>query len=431
MSTSIPLTATTQLSLSGARFAQLMDADLQRATKLNVFDRVLDFFRPQSKETALRQLHTMLHDGGISVFARFNLLAQLATPDSRALFTLSVAAHPTEREHYTVEYAVNGETIKTDTISAHEKETINRHLGKPVDTALLRQQFTSIDRHRLDTQKLVARVRNEDFRVGGVNKKFHAGSGLLRADTRTGKEDFERELKLAQHAEDRPELASYISTQKKITDPGLLHADLRSPENSARHAYAVVDTYDPAHVASHEMDRCIHQLSREQASSLLPQLVDMARVLYKSEVAHRDLHMHNLVVHQVKDTGSVHLKAIDFGRMVMQEDFKARKFEDIDYLFSRQGATVAETIGRNHLARAGSEVDMKHYPIHKLCEKFNDKGIPMNALLSRIGEHLKHDLQYAGKDGKLIDAAFQKASESLQLSFAQLQRNDFTKISFA
>ncbi|WP_315125830.1 hypothetical protein [Comamonas antarctica] len=53
MSTSIPLTATTQQSLSAARIAQLMDADLQRATKLNVFDRVLDFFRPQSKETAL------------------------------------------------------------------------------------------------------------------------------------------------------------------------------------------------------------------------------------------------------------------------------------------------------------------------------------------------------------------------------------------
>lgn len=431
MNTTIPLAPGSQLSLSPARIGKLLDRDRQQATQLNLFDRVLDFFRPQSKQAALEQLHAMLHDGGTSNFARFNLLAQLAGPDSRLLFTLSVAAHPTEVAQYTVEYAINGQTIKADTIGAHEKDTISRHLGKPVDTALMQQQITSIDRYRLETSERVARVRNKDFQVGGVNKKFHAGSGLLRADTVTGREDFERELKLARHAEDRPELASYISTQKLVTDPGALHADLRTPDNAARHAYATVDIHDPAHVASHEMDRCIDQLSPEQAKSLLPQLVDMARVLYKNEVAHRDLHMHNLVVHRIKDTGSVHLKAIDFGRMAMAGDFEACRFEDIDYLFSRRGANAAETFGRNHLARAGSEVDMKHYPIHKLCEKFNARGIPVNAVLSRIGDHLKHDLQHAGKDAKLVDAAFQKASESLQMVFAQLQRNDFMKISFA
>ncbi len=426
MSTFIPWQSTAQLTLSSSRIAKLMDNDVQQATRLNMFDRLLDFFRPQSKEAALKQLHALLHDSGTSSFARFDLLSQLAAPGSRSLFTLSVTAHASERDQYTVEYAIDGETIKAETINKNEKDTISRHLGKPVDTALMQQQVTTIDRYRLETSGLVAQARNEDFSGGGVNKKFHAGSGLLRAMNDTGREDFRRELKLAEYAQTRPELASYVSTQRKVTDPGMLHPDL-NPE----YDHAVVDIYDPARVASLEMDRCIGQLSREQARSLLPQLVDMARVLYKNEVAHRDLHMHNLVVHQVRDTGSVHLKAIDFGRMAMQENFEASRFEDIDYLFSRQGANVAETIGRNHLARAGSEVDMKHYPIHKICDKFNHKSIPMNAVLSRIGEHLKHDLRHAGKDEKLVDAAFQKASESLQLIFAQLQRDNFTKISFA
>lgn len=278
------------------------------------------------------------------------------------------------------------------------------------------QQVTTIDRHRLDTRRRIAQVRDADFSGGGVNKKFHAASGLLRAENRTGTEDFDRELALTAYAEDRPELAGYISTQKKVTATAQLHPGL-----STRHAYAVVDIYDPAHVASHEMDRCIDSLSRDQTKSLLARLVDMARVLYKNQVAHRDLHMHNLVVHRVKQTGSVHLKAIDFGRVAMAEDFAARKFEDIDYLFDKRGATRLETFGRNHLARAGSEVEMKHYPIHKLCEKFNAKGIALAPVLTRIGAHLKSDFLHAGADETLVDAAFHKASQSLQLSFAQLQ----------
>ncbi|MEG1456395.1 MAG: hypothetical protein RSC66_12595, partial [Comamonas sp.] len=271
-------------------------------------------------------------------------------------------------EKHWVEYCINGEPIKTDTVNAHEKELICLHLGQPQDTAVLQQQITTIDRHRLDTRRQIAQVRDADFSGGGVNKKFHAASGLLRAENRTGTEDFDRELALTAYAEDRPELAGYISTQKKVTDAAQLH-----PALSPQHAYAVVDIYDPEHVQSHEMDLCLDSLSRDQAKSLLAQLVDMARVLYKSQVAHRDLHMHNLVVHEIKDTGSVHLKAIDFGRLALGEDFAARKFEDIDYLFDKQGATLLETFGRNHLARAGSEVEMKHYPIHKLCEKFNAK----------------------------------------------------------
>jgi hypothetical protein len=416
MSTPIPLTAHTHLSLSSARLGKLMDSDPRQATALNVFDRFIDLFRPHSKQVALKNLHQMLHDGGSSNFARFNLLSQLAAPDSQSLFTLSITAHPEAPDRHRIEYCINGQPIKADTIDSHEKDTICRHMGKPLDTSILQEQVSTIDRHRRSTEELVAQVRDADFSGGGVNKKFHAQSGLLRAENQTGTQDFERELALAEYAQDRPELASYISTQKKITDPRCLH-----PELSSAHAYAVVDVYDAKHVSSHEMDQCIDALSREQARSLLPQLVDMARVLYKNQIAHRDLHMHNLVVHEIKETGSVHLKAIDFGRMEMGEDFAARKFEDIDYLFDKQGATLLETFGRNHLARAGSQVDRKHYPIHKLCEKFNAKGMALEPVLSRMGAHLKFDLRHAGSNEALVDAAFHKASQSLQLSFAQLQ----------
>lgn len=416
MSTAFSSTATPTLVLSTARIAKLMDGDARQASKLNVFDRFIDLFRTHSKESALKNLHKMLHDGGTSNFARFNMLAEMAEPTNKPLFTLSICAHPDEPEKYLVEYYINGQPIKTDAIDGPEKELIYAVMGQPQDTTVLQKQVATISQYQLDTREAVAQVVDENFKGGGVNKKFDAGSGLLRADTRIGEEDFERELVLAEYAKDRPELASYISTQMMVTDPGALHPDL-----SKEHVYAVVDIYDPKHVASTEMDNCVATLSRKQAGSLLPQLVDMTRVLYKNEVAHRDLHMHNLVVHEIKDTGSVHLKAIDFGRVAMADNFEASKFEDIDYLFDKQGATLLETIGRNYLAPAGSEVDRKHYPIHKLCAQFNERGIDVDPVLSSIGERLKHDLQHAGPDEALIDRAFHKASQDLQLCFAQLQ----------
>lgn len=416
MSTVTSPSVNTQFSLSSSRIAQLMNSDVKEATKLGFLDSFLDLFRSNSKEAALQQLHEMLHDGGTSNFARFNMLSNMAEPANKALFTLSITDHPNEPGNYQVEYYINGQTIKTDTVNAVERQMIYLHLNKQEETAVLQQPVATISQYQLKTEEAVAQVQDADFSGGGVNKKFHAGSGLLRADTKTGREDFERELALAEYAKDRPELASYISTQKKVTDPSTLHPNL-----STKHSYAVVDIYDPKHVASTEMDNCIATLSREQASSLLPQIVDMARVLYKSQVAHRDLHMHNLVVHKINDTGSVHLKAIDFGRLAMGEDFEAKKFEDIDYLFDKQGATLLETIGRNYLAPTGSEVDKKHYPIHKLCEQFNERGIDLDPVLTSIGARLKHDLQNAGADEALVDRAFHKASQSLQLCFAQLQ----------
>ncbi|WP_159915220.1 hypothetical protein [Pantoea sp. 18069] len=419
MSTHLSLPTNAALTLSSSRIAKLMDGDAKEATKLGYLDSFLDLFRSNSKEAALKHLHEMLHDGGTSNFARFNMLSELAAPGNKALFTLSITDHSGDPDHYMVEYSINGQPIKTDTIDAQERELILLLMGKPLDTALLQEQVATIDQYRLKTEEAVAKVVDENFKGGGVNKKFDAGSGLLRADTKTGEEDFERELALAEYAKDRPELASYISTQKKVTDLSTLHPDL-----SKDHTYALVDIYDPKHVASTEMDNCIATLSRGQAGSLLPQLVDMTRVLYKNQVAHRDLHMHNLVVHKIAETGSVHLKAIDFGRLAMGEDFEARKFEDIDYLFDKQGATLLETIGRNYLAPAGSEVDKKHYPIHKLCEQFNERGIDLDPVLSGIGERLKHDLTHAGADEVLVDRAFHKASQELQLCFAQLQADN-------
>lgn len=406
-----PPASTAHSLLSTSRISKFMSGDVQTATKMNIFDKFLDLFRPSSKEAALKNLYQMLEDSGTSNFARFSAISQMASESSKFLFTVHITPLPSQDNQYSIQYCINGESIKTDVIDQHEKDSIARTMGKPLDAATVSEQMTSIDHQRVDTSHLTDSVEDKDFAGGGVNKKFHPATGLLRADTATGTEDFDREQALAEYAQDRHELASYISTQKKIACPAKLN-----PQRS----YAIVDVYDKQHVASTEMDRCLEKLSREQAKSLLPQMLDMLKVLYQNEVAHRDLHMHNLVIHELKDSGSVHLKAIDFGRLAMAADFEKKKFEDIDYMFSKQGSTLLETFGRNYLTREGSEVDEKHYPIHKLCKKFNEKGIPLDATLAKIGADLKAELKLAGKDLALSSLAFNRASDTLQQLFAQL-----------
>lgn len=428
MTMQIPLTSTANLSLSASRISKLMSGDFQAATKMGAFDKFLDIFRSSSKESALKTIYEMVQNRGTSNFDRFNYLSQITSQTSNTAFTVEITPHDTDSHSHNILYCIDGKAVKSDVINTQEKIVISQKMGKPLDAASIQAKVATIDTYKINTEAEVQTVKDADFSAGGVNKTFHPSTGLLRAQTRTGEEDFEREAKLSEYANAKteagnPELASYISTQRRCETP--------PPHLDKSFQYAIVDVYNKDVVKSTEMDSCIDGLSREQAHSLLPQLVDMARVLYKNEVAHRDLHMHNLVIHQVKDTGSVHLKAIDFGRLAIGSDFEAKKFEDVQYLFSKKGSTFLETIGRNYLSRDGSEVDKKHYPIHKLCEKFNDRGINLDSVLSNIGDRLIHDLGHAGDDEDLVDAAFFKASETLQQTFVQLEQNNFMGISFA
>lgn len=117
----------------------------------------------------------------------------------------------------------------------------------------------------------------------------------------------------------------------------------------------------------------------------------------------------------------------------MDDQFEKSKFEDIDYLFSMKGSTVLETVGRNYLAPSNSGVAMKHYPIHKICYKSSteDKKSTINNALHNVGMNLKDDLKYANEDNAKIDIAFFKASDTLQLIFAQLESPNTLGIKYA
>lgn len=423
MAIQLPLNNTSALTLSSARISKLLSSNgEQEATKMGLWDKFKDLFRPQSKAAALGQLYRAMEDSGLSGFARFDLLARLALPENKALFTVQIKPHESDPNKHTIQYCIDATPIKSDEINDYEKEVICARMGKAVSTELFDEKITSIDHYKIDTSDAIERLSDGSFSGGGVNKKFNAETGVLRAETPVGVEDFDREHRVTEHQKDYPELGSYVSTQRKIDCPRNL---------SDKYAYAVVDVFDKTHVESAEMDNCLDSLNRDQAKMLLVQLVDMARVLYKNKVAHRDLHMHNLVVHKLVDTQSVHLKAIDFGRVKMGSSFESRKFEDINYLFSKKGVTALETFGRNVLAPRGSEVDKKHYPIHKLCNKFNERDVDLDPVLAKIGAQLTDELKQAGEDGDAVDLAFQQASLSLQLIFSQLQAQGGAGVSYA
>ncbi|KMN83401.1 hypothetical protein JW897_22825 [Chromobacterium alkanivorans] len=399
-------------SLSNERVARMMSGDRQTATHMGLWDKFKDVFRAEKKQDALNTLFKLVDSQSPArSFDIFNRLAQLATPSNRTLFTVAVAP---EQGGGKISYCINGQPLKTERLSPEGREVILARLGAPLGAEQAQAQAASLADYRMDVSPGLMYLLDGDFASGGVHKRFHADTGVLQARDEVGRADFVREGQLEAYAESRPALRDYLSTQQQIAAP---------PGVSDKFAYARVEQYDPAVIVSRELDVGLPLLSLDQARSVAAQLVDMARTFYCHQLSHRDLHMQNLLVHERKEDGAVFLKAIDFGRAKFGEAFEAERFNDIDYLFKREGCSLAETVGRNYLAGKDSAVARKHYPLHKLLERFNERGAEVTETLSGIGKMLKADLQMAGPGDELrIDQAFERASASVQMALAGLAR---------
>jgi hypothetical protein len=400
------------LSLSNARLTHLLSGDLHTATHMGWWDTFKDLFRSEKKQDALNALFKLLDSQGPArSFHAFNQLARMATPDNRTLFT--VAVEP-DRDGGKVSYSINGQVVKTEQVSPEAREMMLAQLGAPLDARQVTAQASSLDDDLQDVAPGILYLLDSDFAAGGVHKRFHAETGVLQARDAVGRADFVREGELEAYAQARPDLAHYLSTQQPIVAP---------PGVSDTYAYARVAQYDPQRIVSRELDACLDTLTPDQARSLIAQLVDMTRTFYCNQVSHRDLHMQNLLVHRRVDDGAVFLKAIDFGRTCFGAEFDAERFNDIDYLFNREGCSLAETVGRNYLAGKDSAVARKHYPLHKILACFNPRGAEVTETLAAIGRALKADLQAAGPvDEARIDQAFERASAAVQMVLASLVR---------
>ena len=147
-------------------------------------------------------------------------------------------------------------------------------------------------------------------------------------------------------------------------------------------------------------------LSTQQKQQLANQLIDMLKVLFTNKVSHRDLHMENILVRELDS--QVYTQLIDFGRTAYgEQDFSKHKYDDIKYLFNKEGAHLWETAGRNLVAPAVSalssllpshvitekeKIREKHYQLHKLIKQGNEtKSVAddLQEIGNRIIERLK------------------------------------------
>lgn len=205
--------------------------------------------------------------------------------------------------------------------------------------------------------------------------------------------------------------------------------------------HATVTLYDPSHVKSGELDREIGSLTPTEARSVLIQTVDLARVLYKNQISHQDLHMHNLMVYKPLNPGqgNITLKAIDFGKSKTGIATESDRLNDVRYLFHKKASSgELETLGRNMRDALGYAQDKqaKHYPLHKLLVRCasatirSDASAPKDAydrLLSGIGDRLIQRLQAAEdlagvERSAAIDQAFDEAMASLVITADNLNR---------
>lgn len=418
------------LSLSESRMEKLMQGDIAGATKMGPLDSVKNLF--SNKREKLEQMARLFEETrGLPRFEVFQQITRhLDDPRDAGRFTISKQG---TADHPEVEFRINGKPVARDQISEPWWETIAARAGltNPPGAQFHDREHAAdwLAGHLENRDDQIALLRNEDFGTGGVHKAFHPGTGVLLARDEVGATDFQREARVQQLTEDDPALARYVSTQRAFT-PG--------PDSllDGNHSYARVDRYDDT-VRSGEVDTQLTTLSKDETRSVTLQLVDMARVMYKANVSHRDMHMHNLMVFRpTGDDGAITLKAIDFGQSKVGEDCTPRaRQDDVRYLFLREARSGAlgdlETFQRNTMRSPTSNAQLKHYPLHKLMAQYesqatrlanNNQDAPPPTLtelsgnsvahipvLESIGKALLERLEHAGDDEARIDAAFDQA----------------------
>ena len=348
-SVNINIGANTPFALSETRVQKLMSGDTEGAKAMGLLDRFKDLFNHGAKQAALNELVGKFEASvGSDAVSRFRLLSDhLVNKSDVQLLDVGVDI----RDHQgkaEVTFLVKGQPIKTlnlDHASVMAQLGVvvpsGPHANLPVHT-----QADWMANLKLGDQDASVGVTNESFSAGGVHKKVAIVggkvSGLLRAEDSTGRTDFANEVRIQAHANDgRPELARYISTQRSLeTVPEGLKSD---------GSYAVFDTFRPP-VIQGELDKVLGELTPDQARSALAQTVDMLRVFYKSNVSHRDLHMHNLMVYRDEvDPSRLTMKAIDFGKSKVGEGVSQKHgLDDLRYMFNQTAIGAGDTVRRGY-----------------------------------------------------------------------------------
>ncbi|EOV3358018.1 hypothetical protein ACSHDQ_003222, partial [Edwardsiella ictaluri] len=400
---------TTPLQLSNERVTKIMRGDKETATHRGLWARFKDSFNTEKRQDALNGLFDLVTDGqeGVSSYMIFQKLSGLTAPHHRPLFTIAIEP---EQADYKISYCISGHPVKSEILSSEKKALLLTQLGLQHDKEYVNGPVFSLEGYRKEiSDSQLAQLTDDKFGAGGVHKRFEPKTGVLQARDQTGCADFDCEGRVQGYADDNAELQQYISTQQRIPTP---------PSVSPQFDYAQVALYDSQQITTRELDRALSELSGDQSKTIAIQLLDMTRAFYCGQLSHRDLHMHNLLVHQRNSDSALLLKAIDFGLCKFGDgQFQDHRFNDINYLFMRQANSAAESFVRNSVLTHDADVMKKHYPLHKLLEHCGHDREQVNKTLQAIGERLCAGLRMAGDDSQRINGAFECASLEVLMAF--------------
>ena len=381
--------------------------------------------------------HSVDRADGSNCYNQFKALANQADPEHFSKFKLRLFK---DGDKNVAELFIDNITVAKEEVTSVQLTQIQAQIGKVGLESGHDSLVMGLEIHKAETADLGALSDNnyeKEEGTGGVNKKYDATTGVLKGMNQTAIHDFDKETRLdayIKNTNNATELARYISLQVKINPD-----DLPSNGLDRSKPYASVTRYKDE-VKSRELDVCLpnpitglspdkdNQLSPDEKRAVATQLVDMLRVMYKSEISHRDLHSHNLLVHRFNDGEGkpvTMLKAIDFGRAKFGSDhkqfkFETYKFEDIDYIFKKIGANGLETVGRNtFLKKTGNSKLEKHYPMHNLLQNGARDKKEVKSFLNNIHNSLIKALEAKDIDSDKIDTAFFKASQWVEQSFSK------------
>lgn len=187
------------IALSQARLNAVLDGNQQALQKMGWFDTLKDkVFQGGSKQAALTKLAAEFDASkGLSAVDRFIKLSGFANPIDRSQFSLSIGG---QSDAPTATFRIRDSVIKVDHVSPEALNALEARLGlvdgfKGAESAREADWLGQYERQNLRSERQL--LDDSAFKEGGVHKRFHPGSGILRAEDKTGAADFHRELAIA------------------------------------------------------------------------------------------------------------------------------------------------------------------------------------------------------------------------------------------
>ncbi|MCL1128039.1 hypothetical protein [Shewanella surugensis] len=195
------------LKINDQRLAKMVFGDSEsESTSLKSWNkfslRVKSFFNfannpLERKENGIKELNKLISQptnvDDPNPYDRLKALSRLAGPEHGAQFKLRLS-----EKDMTAELFIDGVAVRKEKVTSEQFQQMKAQIGQTEEKGDTLRSVQALDGHKKETAKLET-LSNDNFKGGGVNKKFDGSTGVLKGMNNTAMKDFALEADLLKY----------------------------------------------------------------------------------------------------------------------------------------------------------------------------------------------------------------------------------------